>query len=75
MSPQWIIVAVLIALVYFVFIKKKPLPGENNKAKSKKDKLNEEDMVQCKKCGTYITLKEAFLKEGQYFCSDECLNA
>ena len=75
MSPQWIIVAVLIALVYFVFIKKKPLPGENNKPKSKKDKLNEDDMVECKKCGTYITLKEALLKEGQYFCSDECLNA
>jgi len=75
MSPQWIIVAVLIALVYFLFIKKKPLPSQNQKPKGNKDKLNEDDMVECKKCGTYITLNEALLKEGQYFCSDECLNA
>ncbi|PHR56389.1 MAG: hypothetical protein COA44_08515 [Arcobacter sp.] len=73
MSPQWIVIGVLIALVYFIFIKKKPLPGENQKRKN--DKLNEDDMVECKKCGTYITLNEALLKEGQYFCSDECLNA
>jgi uncharacterized protein len=75
MSPQWIIVAVLIALVYFLFIKKKPLPDENRRSKNKKEKLNEDDMVECKKCGTYITVNEALLKEGQFFCSDECLNA
>ena len=75
MSPQWIIVAVLIALVYFVFIKKRPLPDENRRSKSKKEKLNEDDMVECKKCGTYITVNEALLREGQFFCSDECLNA
>ena len=75
MSPQWIVVGVLIVLVYFLFIKKKPLPGENQKPKNKKEKLNEDDMVECKKCGTYITLNDALLKEGQYFCSDECLKA
>lgn len=73
MSPQWIVIGVLIALVYFIFIKKKPLAGENQKKKN--DKLNDDDMVECKKCGTYITLNEALLKEGQYFCSDECLKA
>ena len=71
MSPQWIVVGVLIVLVYFLFIKKKPLPDENKKS----DKLNDDDMVECKKCGTYITLNEALLKEGQYYCSDECLKA
>ena len=75
MSPQWIVVGVLIVLVYFLFIKKKPLPGENQKPKNKKDKLSEDDMVECKKCGTYISLNEALLKEGQYYCSDECLKA
>ncbi|HIC44778.1 MAG TPA: hypothetical protein EYO73_11035 [Sulfurimonas sp.] len=73
MSPQWIVIGVLIALVYFIFIKNKPL---SNQGSSKKDeKLNDDDMVECKKCGTYITLNEAKLSEGQYFCSDECLNA
>jgi len=71
MSPQWIVVGVLIVLVYFLFIKKKSLPTENKK----NDKLNDDDMVECEKCGTYITLNEALLKEGQYYCSDECLKA
>jgi len=71
MSPQWIVVGVLIVLVYFIFIKKKPLPSE----KKKDDRLKEDDMVECKKCGTYTTLNEALLKEGQYYCSDECLKA
>lgn len=73
MSPQWIVIGVLIALVYFIFIKKKPLASESTKKKA--DKLNDDDMVECKKCGTYITLNEAKLSEGQYFCSDECLKA
>jgi len=75
MSPQWIVIGVLIALVYFIFIKKKPIAGENTKPKHKKDKLNDDDMVACQKCGTYITLNDALIREGQYFCSNECLNA
>ena len=73
MSPQWIVIAILIALVYFIFIKKKPI---SNKPKHKKDDTsNDDDMVECKECGTYITLNEALIKEGHYFCSDECLKA
>jgi len=71
MSPQWIVIGVLIALVYFIFIKKKPLSSE--KKSKKNDKLDGDDMVECKKCSTYITLSEALLKEGHYYCSDECL--
>jgi len=73
MSPQWILVLVLIALVYFFFIKSKPLPSEDQKHKKKQNRLDEDDMVECKKCGTYITLKEALLRDGDYFCSRECL--
>ena len=73
MSPQWIVIGVLIALVYFIYIKKKPISSERRQGKS--DKLSEDDMVECKQCGTYTSLNEALLKEGQYFCCDECLNA
>ena len=72
MSPQWILVIVLIALVYFLFIKKKPLPGEVKKSKKKKEKESD-DMVACQTCGTYISLNEALLQNGEYFCSNECL--
>jgi len=75
MSPQWILVVVLIALVYFFFIKKKPIAHKDQKNKNRSEKLEEDDMVECKKCGTYITLNEALLRDGQYFCSDECLKA
>ena len=73
MSPQRILVIVLIALVYFLFIKKKPLPGENQKPKKKKKDKESDDMVACKTCGTYISLNEALLQNGEYFCSNECL--
>jgi len=75
MSPQWILVVVLIALVYFFFIKNKPITDKDQKDKKRNEKLDEDDMVECKKCGTYITLNEALLRDGQYFCSDECLKA
>lgn len=74
MSPQWIVVLVLIALVWFLFVKKKPLPNEKaSTTKKKKEKLDEDDMVECISCGTYISLSEALLRDGKYFCSDECL--
>ena len=77
MSPQWILVIVLIGLVYFLFIKKKPLANENSTTtkKKKKEKLDEDDMVECESCGTYITLNDALLRDGSYFCSNECLKA
>lgn len=75
MSPQWIVVGVLIALVYFLYIKKKPSVSEKAQAKKKKEKLNEDDMVECSVCGTYTTLNDALIRDAHYFCSDECLKA
>ncbi len=70
---KWLLVIAVIALVYFLFIKKKPL-GDTGTG-SKQDKANDDDMVECSQCGTYITLKEALLRDGNYFCSNECLKA
>lgn len=76
MSPQWILIAVLIGLVYFFLIKKKPLSyNTDNSKNSKKTTTDEDDMVECKQCGTYVSLKEAFLRDGRYYCSTECLKA
>lgn len=72
---QWILVLVLIALVYFLFIKSKALPRDTRKSTKKKETMNEDDMVECKSCGVYITLNEALLRDGEYFCSNECLKA
>ena len=43
-------------------------------AKSKKaeeKKLDADTLVECEKCGTYVTIKESILVNGKYYC-DEC---
>jgi len=43
--------------------------------KSKADKTLEEDtLVECSKCGTYVTLKESVMINGKYYC-DECVSS
>lgn len=73
MSPQWILTIVLIVVVYFFFIKKRPLSNEAGKNQKKSDKTDE--MVECEECGTYVSLDEALIRDGEYFCSNECLKA
>jgi len=68
-----LIFAVLIAVIYFKFFKK-PLarkPKEDKKSKNG----TEEIMVECKQCGTYISNKEAIIKNNSFYCSQECANA
>jgi len=71
---KWLLVIVVVAAVYFFFIKKKPLANETQ-TKRKKDNDDDADMVACSACGTYISLNEALLQNGEYFCSDECRKA
>ena len=53
--------AAVVAAVYFFFIKKKPLPPKED-----------ETMVACTKCGTFVSTKEAIIKDGRFYCSKEC---
>jgi len=65
-----IIFAVLIAVIYFKFFHKS-LPKEKKSGKKGSD-ANEEIMVECSKCGTYISNNEAIIKDNRYYCSTEC---
>ncbi|WP_281951422.1 PP0621 family protein [Nitrosophilus kaiyonis] len=65
-----IILIALIAGVYYFFIKSKPIEYKTKKEKSKKD--SEDIMVECEKCKTYVSSKEAIIKNGKYYCSKEC---
>ncbi len=71
---KYLLVIGVIAAVYFFFIKKKPAkkPTRSNTKQTKR--LDDEDMVECAKCGTYVRVDEAFIKNAQYFCSAECMN-
>jgi uncharacterized protein len=43
------------------------------KKTTKKEKAPDGDtLVECKKCGTYVTIDEATLINGTYYC-DECV--
>ena len=53
--------------VYFLFFKKKALKPPSS------DNSQEEAMIPCAKCDTYVSAKEALLRDGKYYCSRECM--
>ena len=63
-----ILLVAIIYAIYHFFIKPKPI-----KEKKKSEKQKDEDiMVECAKCKTYVSSKEAIIKNGKYYCSKEC---
>lgn len=69
MILKFLLVVAVIAIVYFLFIKKKPLQ------KNKQDKRDTpSDMVECVSCGTYVTLEDAIISDNKYYCSMECVD-
>jgi len=35
-------------------------------------KLEEDTLVECDTCSTYVTVKESIIISGKYYCSEEC---
>ena len=65
---------ILILIVFIGFFKL--LGGKLPSLKSKEEKILEADtLVECEKCSTFVTVKEAIIVKGRYFCSLECANA
>jgi uncharacterized protein len=62
-----LLIAVLIGVYYLFFKKKKTLTPPSSHDSSG------ETMLPCTKCNTYVQAKEAFTKEGKYYCSRECM--
>ena len=53
----------------------KLLGGKLPSLKSKDEKKLEGDtLVECEKCSTFVTAKEAIIVGGKYYCSLECAN-
>ncbi len=69
-----LLVVAVIGIVYFMFIKKKPLKSTNSNKKHPKERVESNDMVECSTCGVYCELDESILSSGKYYCSDECLD-
>jgi len=65
---KWILFLVCIAGAYFIFFKK-----SNAKPQTKDSKANTDSiMLECSKCGTYVSNEEAIIQNGKYYCSKEC---
>ncbi len=65
----------VIAAVYFFLIKKPALQKrrkERGEAEARRPGIDEEIMVECEKCGTFVSSKEAIIVGGHYYCSKEC---
>jgi len=69
-----LLVISVIAIVYFMFIKKKPANIVKNRT-NKKETPKADDMVECSSCGVYAQVSESLLSGSNYYCSKECLNA
>jgi uncharacterized protein len=60
---KFLLLAIILYGIYFIFFKKK-------RSISNED---EELMIECEKCGVYVSKKEAIISNGKYYCSKECL--
>ncbi|MFT5659443.1 MAG: hypothetical protein ACI9TV_000059 [Sulfurimonas sp.] len=69
-----LLVLAVIGIVYFIFIKKKPLRKPADIKEKKKEKLESNDMVECASCGTYTELSETIISSNKYYCSNECVD-
>ena len=72
MIYELLLIIAVIGIVYFMFIKKKPLKSSQQKSK-KRDEVESNDMVECQTCGVYSELNDSILSGSKYYCSPECL--
>jgi uncharacterized protein len=60
-------------LIYLFFFKTKRQESvKRSESNTKKNALEGETMVECHTCSTFISHKEAIIKDGLYYCSKEC---
>ena len=65
-----ILVGILYGIYYLFF--RKPVISAGKKSDIKKDS---ETMVECKECKAFVSVNEALIVDGKYFCSKECVDA
>lgn len=58
----------VIAVVYYFFIRK-PVPAQ----RAKGPKNREDTLVPCETCGTFVSIDEALVSNGRYYCSEPCM--
>ncbi len=71
-----IIVAAILLLLYRLLGGRFPqitMPKRPNvSGKSEQARIEEDTLIECEKCGTFVTLKEAVIIKGKTYCSKQC---
>lgn len=68
-----LLVVAVIGIVYFMFIKKKPIQNASKKDE-KKASQKTNDMIECPTCNVYSDISECIISNGKYYCSPECVD-
>jgi uncharacterized protein len=68
MILKLLIFAIAGLFIYKFFGGKLPKIGKTADEK----KLDEDTLVECEACGTYVTIKESLIVDAKYYCSNEC---
>ncbi|MCW8821981.1 MAG: PP0621 family protein [Sulfurovum sp.] len=68
MILKLLIFAIVAVLIYKFFGGKLPTIGKTPHEK----KLDDDTLVECTTCHTYVTVKESIIVSGKYYCSREC---
>ena len=68
MWMKYLIFAVIAVVIYKFLGGKLPSIGKSKEEK----KLDEDTLVECETCATYVTVKESLIVSGKYYCSKEC---
>jgi len=69
-----ILLGAILYVIYVVFFKNKSTLFSSTEEKREKDK-DAQTVVECHECKTYVSVDEAMLVDGKYFCSKECVDA
>ena len=69
MILKLLIFAAVGLFIYKFFGGKLPTLGRKNPHEKK---LDEDTLVECETCHTYVTVKESIIVGGKYYCSQEC---
>lgn len=73
MILKLLLVLAVIGIVYFMFIKKKPLKNSTPSKSTKKETHESNDMIACTSCGVYSELDATIISNNKYYCSNECV--
>ena len=68
MILKLLIFAIAGVLIYRLLGGKLPSLGRNVAQK----KIDDDTLVECESCQTYVTVKESIRSQGKYYCSTEC---